>query len=188
METRPLYEHRQAPSRAQALKGGLVAGLAGAVWLWIWNAAQNALAGAFWPTFKFAALPFYGLERVTSPGFDAGPILVGGLSHLIISVLWGLAFALVFFGLSRSATLVVGLFYGVVVWLGMFYVVLPLAGVGAVARDSPVAMAILTHFFFGLVVALAFLPFQRRLTRPTRKVHKVRPLPPGAGRDHPVTI
>jgi len=41
----------------------------------------------------------------------------------------------------RIPTNVLGALWGIVVWLGMYYVVLPLVGMGQVARSVPLAMA-----------------------------------------------
>ena len=46
----------------------------------------------------------------------------------------------------------------------MYYVVLPIVGLGEVARSAPLGMAIIGHVIFGLAVGVGFLPFQR--TRP----------------------
>jgi len=167
---------RERKNRMHALAGGIVSGLVAGVGLWFWNALHNLwMRGVLWPTFKGASRPFFG-DRAGSPGFELAPVIVGVLAHLAISAGWGLLFGLLFYGLSRAATVVAGLFWGVVVWFGMMYVVLPFAGLdfSAAARSRNV---ISQHLFFGLLLGLAFLPFQRRMTR--------RHAP--AGRDVPIT-
>ncbi len=160
---------RSSRDRARAVWGGVLAGLAAGVALWVWNAFWNLTQqGVFWPTFKGSALPFLGGERVMDPGFDAGAVLLGAVLHLLISAGWGALFALIFFGIPRALTVLAGLFWGLIVWLGMYYVLLPLMGLSAVVRATPVGMAILTHLVFGLILGLAFLPFQRQYPR----VHK----------------
>ncbi len=165
---------RTSKDRLRALRGGVVAGLVGGIALWAWNAFWNVTQqGVFWPTFKGAAAPFLSSERIMSPGFDAGAVVLGAVLHLLISALWGVGFALFFYGISRALTVLAGLFWGLIVWLTMYYVLLPMVGLSPMVRATPVWMAILTHLVFGLVVGLAFLPFQRsypRIHAPQRAV------------------
>src|SRR5206468_1344331 len=114
---------------------------------------------------KGAGAPFLG-ERAMQPGFDGAAVLVGVVSHFAVSIVWGALFALLFYGLSRAATVAAGFLWGFVVWIGMFYVVLPIVGLGDMPSHIPVANAIIEHVIFGIVVALAFLPFQVRILRP----------------------
>jgi hypothetical protein len=112
-----------------------------------------------WSGMKFAALPFLG-ERVMQPGFELGPVLLGVLCHFAVSVGWGILFGLIFYGVAKGATVAWGALWGVVVWLGMFYVVLPIVGAGQVAKMMPVPLALFEHVLFGLAVGLGFLPYQ----------------------------
>ncbi|MGA9523261.1 MAG: hypothetical protein WBV82_17465 [Myxococcaceae bacterium] len=173
---------RTSQDRIRAIGGGVVAGLVGGIALWalsaFWSVTQQ---GAFWPVFKGAAAPFLGSERITSPGFDAEAVALGAVVHLLISAGWGLAFALFFYGVARALTVGAGLFWGLMVWLSMYYVLLPMVGLSQMVRTTPVWMAIVTHLFFGLVVGLAFLPFQRTYPR----IHAPQRAPP-VGRE-PVT-
>lgn len=148
--------------RMRAVTGGVVAGLVGGAVLAIILVIKNLATGQDgWLVTKFAALPFVGLERVTHPGFDAGPVILGVLSHFAVSVFWGALFGGVFYGLGKGATVFAGAIWGVIVWLGMYHVVLPLIGAGEIARSVPVAAALLEHIAFGLTIGLAFLPYQR---------------------------
>lgn len=157
----------------RAAKGGVVAGLvAGAVdmaFLAIMNATQgrSVLGGL-----KFASVPFLG-KRVFEPGFDHVAIVAGVVCHFAVSIAWGVLFGLLFFGLGRMMTLLAGAFWGIVVWLGMLYVALPLLGFPA-GGNMPIPAAIFTHVLFGVVLAAAFLPFQRELPPVPR--HRTTPL------------
>lgn len=153
-----------------AIGGGISAGLVAGLVLWIvlmvLTAAQG---GTVWSVMKGAAAPFIGTEA-GSPQFAWGPVLLGTLVHFAISAAWGAFFGVLAYGLTRGATVLAGIGWGLVVWLVMYYVVLPLAGLGAVVASSPVMMAILTHLIFGLALGLAFLPYQRRVPgRPLRR-------------------
>ena len=157
----------------RALKGGVVAGLISGVVLSIVHSLMTAIQGhSVIQGLKFAGIPFLG-KRVFEPGFDHVAIVTGFVTHLAISIGWAVAFALLFFGLSKAMTLVAGAFWGIVVWLGMLYVALPLIGVPA-GGNNPIPVAILTHVLFGIVTAAAFLPFQRELPPVAR--HRTTPL------------
>lgn len=148
-------------SRAHVVKGGIVAGLIGGVVLAVFMMIVGAARGQdLWIGMKMAAYPFLG-DRVMTPGFDVGPVLLGVISHFAVSIVWGVFFAVLVFGRSRTATVWLGTLWGFVVWIGMFYVVLPIVGAGAVARGAPVGLAIVEHVLFGLAVGVGFLPYQR---------------------------
>ena len=148
----------------RALGGGVAAGVIAGLVLALFMVLMTVAGGGDpWLVFKGASAPFLG-ERATAPGFDFAAVMMGGLIHLAISAFWGALFGLLFYGFSQGATLGFGILWGFVVWIGMYYVALPLAGLGAVARETPIVMAILNHVVFGLSTALAFLPFQREST------------------------
>jgi hypothetical protein len=127
----------------------------------IFMLASNLIQGNdVWVGMKMASAPFLG-ERVFEPGFAMGPVVVGVLSHFAVSLVWGILFAWLFYGISKGLTVLAGAFWGIVVWLGMFYIVLPLVGLGGMAADVPVLFAIVEHVVFGLAVGIGFLPYQR---------------------------
>ena len=143
------------------VKGGALAGVAGGVAISIAMTAAALSAGQdVWVGAKAAAYPVMG-ERALAPGFDLVPVLLGVAIHFAVSVGWGLLFALLAYGLPRGATLAAGIGFGIVVWIAMYYMVLPLIGAGKLAGATPVPMAVLQHIVFGAAVATAFLPFQR---------------------------
>lgn len=149
-----------------AVGGGVSAGMVGGLVLWIFLMILTAASGgSIWSVTKGAAAPFL---EATSPGFELGPVLLGTLLHFAISAAWGATFGVLAYGLGRGATVAAGLGWGLVVWLVMYYVVLPLAGLGAVVAATPAFMAILAHLVFGLALGLAFLPYQRKA--PSRPV------------------
>jgi hypothetical protein len=154
-------------SRAGAI-AGIVGGLVLAVLALIVTVAQGQ---DLWSPMKFAALPFLG-DRAMEPGFDAGAVILGLLSHFAVSIGWGVLFGWIAFGLSSTATVALGLAWGIVVWLGMYYVVMPVVGLGEIAAAAPVGFAVFQHLAFGLGVGLGFLPYQR-----PRAAEAMRPLP-----------
>ncbi|MFZ5470658.1 MAG: DUF6789 family protein [Myxococcota bacterium] len=158
--------------RVRGAGAGAIGGLVGGVVLWAFLLFATALRGQdVWMVFKGAATPLLG-ERAGEPGFDFLAVFLGAGVHFLVSVGWGALFGIFFAGLTRGATLAAGVLWGVVVWLVMFYVVLPLVGMGQVSRQVPIGFAVLEHVLFGVVVALVFVPFQRTLRR------QVPPRPP----------
>lgn len=98
-----------------AIRGGVLAGIAGGFALSIFMAISGALKGSdFWMGTKMSGAPFLG-ERAMQPGFDAGAVAVGVLSHFAVSIIWGLLFALLAWGLSKRATIIAGTLFGLIV-------------------------------------------------------------------------
>jgi uncharacterized protein DUF6789 len=148
---------------ARVSSGGVIAGIIAGLFLVALLLVTMTLRGQnLWLAFKGASKPIFH-QRAMLPGFDAGPVLVGAFFHFLISAGWGWLFAVICYGLSRLATIVAGALWGIVVWLGMYYVLLPLVGLRAMVRSVPIGMAIFEHVLFGLVLSVAFLPFQRRV-------------------------
>ncbi len=146
---------------APAIKGGVVAGLMGGAVLVVLMMGANLVRGIdLWGAWKLAGAPFMH-GRALQPGPAGTPVIVGLLSHFAVSVAWGVPFALLVYGLRKGRTVIAGLGLGVVSWLGMFYVVLPLLGLRDTARAIPIGTAIFEHVLFGVATALAFLLFQR---------------------------
>ena len=161
--------------RGHPFLGGVVAGIIGGLVLAaILVVANIAAGGDGWAALKGAAAPFLG-ARAQADGFDGGAVALGLACHFAISILWGLLFAVISYGLSRGATVLAGALWGIVVWFGMFYLVLPVAGLPGVAQSTPLLDAIVSHLAFGLAVGVGFLPFQHE--RPTAP--PVRPAPAG---------
>ena len=146
----------------RAVLGGVVAGIVGGVVIELFLLAGALSRGVdLWMMLKGAGGPFLG-ARAHQPGFDLFAILAGQAVHFAISIGWALLFTVFAYGMSKPLTLLFGAFWGIVVWLGMYDVVLPLAGMGDVAKHVPVGMAILNHVIFGLAVAIGLLPYQVR--------------------------
>ncbi len=152
------YDHYRS---GRAIGGGIVAGLiAGAVMTAGLVISTVAKGGDIWQPLKGAAAPFLH-DRAQQPGLDVTAVVAGLACHFAIAAVWGALFGVLAYGMSRGATVIAGALWGIVVWVGMYYVVLPIVGLGEVARSVPIAMAIGMHVLFGLIVGLGFLPFQR---------------------------
>jgi len=133
----------------------------GGVVLSVTALSLNVAAGLDrWVTLKTAGLPFLG-DRAVEPGPDTLAVVVGLATHFAISIGWGATFALLFYGVRPWLTLLSGGLWGLVVWLGMYGLVLPAIGLGVLPRQTPVASAVIQHVVFGLSLAGALLPFQK---------------------------
>lgn len=152
--------------------GGAVAGLVGGVLVAALLGLTRAAHGQdFWTPLKVAAYPFMG-DRTLHLGFDAAAVGAGLLAHLVVSAIWGVLFAAFTFGLPRWATVGFGAAWGLIVLFVMTYLVLPLSGAMRVEDGMAVRPAVVEHLVFGLVVGLAFLPFQRPEPRQQRWVSR----------------
>ncbi len=141
----------------QAARAGALAGLCAGVFLTLLMTAMAIARSAdVWYGIKGASAPFFG-ERAMAPGFDFWPVLIGLIAHLLISVGWGLLFGLLVDGLGRLATLAAGVAWGFVVWLGMYYVVLPIVGLSSMRADTSVGRAIAFHLLFSTALGVAYV-------------------------------
>ncbi len=148
-----------------AVWGGTVAGLVGALAFAAFSVSADLIRGRDpWVPLKLAAYPLLG-ETVMSPGLDPGPVLHGSLIHLGICIAWGVLFGLAAYGMTRPATVWFGLTWGLLVWMAMFFLVLPLAGAGVTQRGVPLLLTIGQHLAFGLSLGVAFLLHQRPIRR-----------------------
>jgi hypothetical protein len=137
--------------------GGIVGGIVLAVLL-VGIALFEGHDG--WSALKGAATPFLH-ERASQPGFDLVPLVLGLALHFVVAIAWGAIFGVLAFGLSRSATIWLGLLWGFVVWFVMYHGVLPLVGLASVAAGQPRRVGISLHLMYGLALALGFMPSQR---------------------------
>lgn len=151
-----------------AVGSGLVAGVIGGAVLTLWLLLTTIARGQdLWMVLKGASTPFLG-QQALQPGFDLLAVLAGISVHFLISMGWGVLFSLIAFGWSRPVTLLAGLPFGIAVWLVMYYLMLPLVGMGQMVREVPLGPAIFSHVLFGVAVAAGMLPFQRRARPPAR--------------------
>jgi hypothetical protein len=157
--------------RMRAVTGGAVAGLASGLVLTLMMTVMAASHHKdVWYGMKGAAAPFLG-HRAMHAGFDLGAVVLGLSTHFLISIGWGVLFAFFFYGSSRLKTMLGGIAYGLVVWIGMYYVVLPIVGLGAMTREAPIGRVIMFHEMFSIVLAGAFLGWQRIQSRIWRPLH-----------------
>ena len=166
LESQPSMTTIRQPERPQqdlgaAANAGAMAGLAAGVALLLGLLALDLFQGQdIWVSMKTAAAPIIG-ARAFEPGFALGPILLGLVIHLATSAAWGAPFGMICRNMGPNATVGMGLVWGLAVWMGMFRIALPLVGLGEMAGNVPTGRAIGEHLFFGVALAIAFLPYRR---------------------------
>ncbi len=153
-------------SAVRAGAAGLIAGLVFAMWAMIVGIFTSNL----WA-------PPQGIGQalgIGHPGhdFQVVPFIVGLAGHMMNSIILGLVFLAIAVALKLHgiAAVVVGMVYGIVVYLVMYQLVLRnlLSGTsGSFLSSNPEWSWILGHLMFGLVLGLLFAygPLQRQESR-----------------------
>jgi hypothetical protein len=164
-----------------AVKGGIVAGLVGAMELALFRVGLAAMLywvvalvvndrryyparfarGLIWSAVKLPAFVFV-RGRALEPGFDGSIVALGVLSHVVMSLCWGVLFGLVAHGLSRRAILGLGVAWGVMIWWIFYFVALPLLGVKELRSPLDVTVVFVPY---GVAMAVGFILWQRRAHR-----------------------
>jgi len=93
-----------------------------------------------------------------------GTPVSGWIGHFLIgTVAWGLLYPAIVDRLPGSGAAVKGLVFGVVVWLLMMVIWMPLAGHGLFAMPEPgvmaMGLALMVHLIFGLVIGTLYARF-----------------------------
>ena len=126
-----------------------------------WGLAVSPLLGTdVLAETRLAAVPLLS-DTAMRPGNELLAFVVGGASHLGVSIAWGIVFAYACGRRSPIATLAAGASFGVGVWLVMHRVLLPAMGVAWIVAGFSTARAITEHVVFGLGVALGLLMRRR---------------------------
>lgn len=138
-------------------RNGAVAGLVGGIVSAAWGLLMSPILGTdVLAETKLAAVPLLG-DAAMQPGNAPLALLVGGVSHMAVSIAWGIVFALAWCESSPLVTIFAGALFGVAVWLAMYDVVLPMLGVAWVVAGFSTARALTEHVVYGIGVALGLL-------------------------------
>jgi hypothetical protein len=103
---------------------------------------------------------------------------LGWLLHVLVGVVWGLAFAWICDRLPGRSGAVRGIVFALWPWLAMMLVLMPIAGAGWFALAlGPLAMAwlLLLHLLFGAVLGMAHEGLARDPGGVARTPTRVRP-------------
>lgn len=142
---------------AVVLRRALVAGVLGGVAMAIAAVILAAAHGADpWGPLKMPSAALY-LQRALEPGFDAGPVAVGALVHLGISIVWAVIYGYLVHDLSAPAAMIVGPVWGLVAGAVMIFGVLPLLSLTRLRADLPLGSTVVEHLVFGAFIALPFV-------------------------------
>lgn len=142
-------------SLSAAFKAGLIAGL---VFLILEMLLVGTVGGdSPWAPPRMIAAIGMGREVLPPPAtFDITIILVAMVIHFVLSIVFALTFARIATGLrlSRTALLIAGAVFGLVLYFINFYGFTAIFPWFAMARNW---ISTLAHLVFGLVVAWAYL-------------------------------
>ena len=143
------------------LREGIGAGIVGAVVSAVWALLMSPILGTNpLEETRLAAVPLLG-DGAMQPGNAPLALLVGGTSHMAVSVAWGIVFTLACRRLSPVAMLAAGALFGAAVWFVMHHVVLPALGLAWIVEGFSTARAITEHVVYGTGVALGVLTLRR---------------------------
>src|SRR6266542_2991858 len=138
--------------------GGALAGLGGGLAMAVVAAIiATSMGQDIWQEAKQIAAIVYGPAALAQPGFDAGPVLVGSLIHLVVSALLGALFGILTRRVLRLTSdfwtpVLAGLIYGMLIWLVAYFVVLPLLNPALLDLYAPAF--IVQHLVYGMVTGV----------------------------------
>lgn len=152
----------------------ILAGLIASIVMGMWEMVVEQVAGGngFWsPVTYIAATILRDYQQVPTPvPFEALPVVLGLMGHMMNSVLLGAGFALITRPAhgSRNELIAFGAAYGIAVMLIMWLVVLPL--VDPVMLRVNVVGFFIAHIMWGvgLGIALGWTAENARSLRPAR--------------------
>ncbi|MCS6842063.1 MAG: hypothetical protein NZ699_03335 [Roseiflexus sp.] len=139
---------------------GALAGLIGGVMMAIVGAALAlAIGDDLWKAPKLIATFVVSPATVAAPGFLAGPVIIGSMIHLALSVLFGIGFGVLTtrvwnMPLNYGAPMVLGLVYGLAIWLIAYFIVLPLINPLLLEIYAPAFL--IQNLTYGLSTGLAY--------------------------------
>lgn len=88
------------------------------------------------------------------------PLVIGWLVHFMIGTLaWGGGFALLYSSTPGGSSVVKGIVFGVVAWLAMMIMVMPMAGAGFFGMNFGIMapmMTLILHIIFGATLGAVY--------------------------------
>ena len=138
--------------------GGAIAGLIGGAAMMIVGALlASSVGNDIWLEALQIATMIYGPAALTDLGI--GPIIVGTLLHLLISALFGAIFGIVSRRWLRLPSdygmpVLIGMSYGIMIWLVAYFVVLPLVNPAMLTTYAP--SFIIQNLVYGIVTGLVY--------------------------------
>jgi hypothetical protein len=150
--------------RTVNVRNVLIAVVAGLGFAMTEMVAEAIWGRGLWSPLRFTASVFT-LGRDTDPSFSIGPVLVGAVGHVIDSAIFGLIFLAVAgrFASGAAALALAGAGYGVIPFLGAWFVVLPIVDPAMLLLSAPAFLA--GHVMFGLLLGLGSWLVSERASR-----------------------
>lgn len=112
-------------------------------------------------------IPLLDIVQILSNAL-AVPLLVGWIVHFIIgSLLWGFGFAALYPRIPGRSMAAKGATLGVLAWLSMTIIIMPMAGVGLMGLNISLMAPVLTlmlYLIFGLVLGTSFVRIYSELS------------------------
>lgn len=139
---------------------GALAGLIGGVMMAIVGAALAiAIGDDLWKAPKLIATFVVSPDTIATPGFLAGPVIIGSLIHLALSTLFGIGFGILTtriwnMPLSYGAPMVLGFVYGLAIWLIAYFIALPLVNPLILEIYAPAFL--IQNLTYGLATGLTY--------------------------------
>lgn len=157
MEIETKATHSQ---RTSVEVSGALAGLVGGVMMAIVGAILAlAIGDDLWKAPKLIATFVVSPDTAATPGFLAGPVIIGSVIHLTLSALFGVGFGILTtrlwkMPLAYGAPMVFGFVYGLAIWLIAYFIVLPL--LNPLILDIYAPSFLIQNLTYGISVGLAY--------------------------------
>jgi uncharacterized membrane protein YagU involved in acid resistance len=146
--------------RTSVEMSGALAGLVGGVMMAIVGAILAlAIGDDLWKAPKLIATFVVSPDSAAAPGFLAGPVIIGSMIHLALSVLFGVGFGILTtriwkMPLAYGAPMVFGFVYGLAIWLIAYFIVLPL--INPLILEIYAPSFLIQNLTYGISVGLAY--------------------------------
>jgi hypothetical protein len=135
--------------RPRGIVEGIGGGVIGAVLMYGFALSFRAHGIDCWAVLKCPVFP-----AAMHPGFDLAPLMAGLVSQLLVGSCWGMLFGMLFVRARVTTTIVAGPLWGLVVWLGMYYAILPAFNMRLYVSTSVPLWAAALHVVFGVGVGV----------------------------------
>lgn len=152
--------HREL-SVGRHLGYGALAGLISGIIFAMLAMVYFAIVGpGLWTPPRLVATILLGADSF-SPAFAVGPVVLGMMLHMMLSAVYGAVFGVVLQGVESKGTLVVlGLVFGIAIYLINFQVIAPLLFTAFTTVNQP--FQVLAHAMFGIILGGGYVLLARR--------------------------
>ena len=115
-----------------------------------------------WDPPKLIAATVLGESALSRPGFDLGPILLGGVLHFATSIVLGFIFGIISHRVLRLTTdfglpIYVGLCYGMLIFFVAYFLILPNVNPAIIQNSAGMGPLIAQNIVFGLFLGIFYI-------------------------------